>query len=190
MSSRFDKTQVEIIANFQKQNQKIRNDIFGAFVSKNRLKYDPDLQKIQNDDLREYTDDVDVRRRSYEKPYVMPPRPPDLQPIPNIDPTKIQGGLFSYAMKQAEEKLRREKEAQERYRRWQQQQAELNKPKPPPPKPSWRKTLGLSEDAKITKEELNKIFRDLAKIHHPDVGGSEQKMKEIIEARNQALNSL
>ena len=34
------------------------------------------------------------------------------------------------------------------------------------------------------EEDLNMAYRDLAKIKHPDVGGSEKEFKELQEARD------
>jgi hypothetical protein len=41
----------------------------------------------------------------------------------------------------------------------------------------WWEVLGVDENA--TKEEIKKAFTELAKIHHPDVGGSKERMTEI-----------
>jgi hypothetical protein len=41
----------------------------------------------------------------------------------------------------------------------------------------WWEVLGVSEDA--TREEIRKAVAELAKIHHPDVGGSHERMSEI-----------
>jgi len=40
--------------------------------------------------------------------------------------------------------------------------------------------LGVDENA--TQEDIKKAFRELAKTHHPDKGGDEQRFKEINEA--------
>lgn len=45
--------------------------------------------------------------------------------------------------------------------------------------------LGLSWPA--TKDEINAAAKQLALKHHPDKGGSEEKMKTILEARDQLL---
>ena len=47
-------------------------------------------------------------------------------------------------------------------------------------KPDYYKTLGVSKDA--TADEIKKAFRKLARTHHPDAGGDEEKFKEINEA--------
>lgn len=43
--------------------------------------------------------------------------------------------------------------------------------------------LGLTQ-LPATEEDLNLVYRDLAKIKHPDVGGSEKEFKELQEARD------
>ncbi len=46
--------------------------------------------------------------------------------------------------------------------------------------PDYYKILGVSRTA--TADEIKKAFRKLARTHHPDAGGDEQKFKEINEA--------
>ena len=41
-------------------------------------------------------------------------------------------------------------------------------------------TLGIKKDA--SADEVKKAFRRLARKHHPDAGGDEEKFKEINEA--------
>ncbi len=40
----------------------------------------------------------------------------------------------------------------------------------------------LGVDKRATKEEIKQRYKDLAKIHHPDVGGDHKKFQEIQEA--------
>lgn len=47
-------------------------------------------------------------------------------------------------------------------------------------------TLGLQYGA--TKEDLKKNYHNLAKIHHPDKGGSEEKFKEITTAYTELIS--
>ncbi len=46
--------------------------------------------------------------------------------------------------------------------------------------PDYYKTLGVARNA--TPDEIKKAFRKLARKHHPDAGGDEEKFKEINEA--------
>lgn len=57
----------------------------------------------------------------------------------------------------------------------------------PAPK-GWRETLGFTTEAEITKEGVERAYRNLAAQHHPDKpGGSLARMAEINEARDRAL---
>lgn len=65
-------------------------------------------------------------------------------------------------------------------------------PPTPPPKEeksralTARDVLGIRQDVKLTVELIEKKRRLLARIHHPDQGGSEEMMKRI----NQAVDQL
>jgi hypothetical protein len=50
----------------------------------------------------------------------------------------------------------------------------------------WRETLGISPDVTATKELIEARFRALTKMRHPDVGGTEDEMREILQAREAA----
>ena len=52
------------------------------------------------------------------------------------------------------------------------------------PAPNWRRTLELAPNATIAEAES--AYRRLAKQHHPDQGGDEERFKEITEAIQQA----
>lgn len=54
-----------------------------------------------------------------------------------------------------------------------------------PPPADWASTLGVSRNA--SKGEIMDAYRDLARKHHPDNGGSAEKMAEINVARDRAL---
>lgn len=60
-------------------------------------------------------------------------------------------------------------------------------PPPPPPKPPkqmWRVILGVGPDA--TQDMVEKAYKRLARIYHPDLGGNTAKMAEISAAMNEA----
>jgi hypothetical protein len=46
-----------------------------------------------------------------------------------------------------------------------------------PPGPSWHTTLGVSSNASF--DEAKRAFHRLIQVHHPDTGGSHEKMAEI-----------
>lgn len=48
------------------------------------------------------------------------------------------------------------------------------------------KILGIKK--KATKEEIKKAYKDLAKEHHPDKGGDEEKFKRILQAYQILMN--
>lgn len=50
--------------------------------------------------------------------------------------------------------------------------------------------FGITDISKVTDDEVRKKYRRLMKINHPDVGGSEEKAKEIIEANTLILNTI
>lgn len=52
--------------------------------------------------------------------------------------------------------------------------------------PSLLSVFGLPADADI--EDIKKRFRELAKKHHPDVGGDSTKMVEILDAYHKLMN--
>lgn len=57
----------------------------------------------------------------------------------------------------------------------------------PPPK-SWREILGLGANCSL--EQARVAYRELAKKHHPDNGGSHEQMAEVNEAFDQAEKEL
>lgn len=71
-------------------------------------------------------------------------------------------------------------------------QAQAGAVPPPPPRPKKptgpdpRAVLGFPAGQKITPELVKKRHRELARKHHPDRGGSLQKMQEI----NQAVDAI
>jgi hypothetical protein len=55
----------------------------------------------------------------------------------------------------------------------------------------WRDVLGLKANVPVSKDAVIGRFRELAKQHHSDIpGGSDEKMRELIAARDQALDEL
>lgn len=50
----------------------------------------------------------------------------------------------------------------------------------------WCETLGVPRGT-VDLALVRKRYRELAKQHHPDVGGSHQKMQEVNEAYRRAL---
>lgn len=56
---------------------------------------------------------------------------------------------------------------------------------PSPPSAHWSSVLGISRET--TKADVEAAFKRLASVHHPDRGGSDDKMAEINRARAQAL---
>lgn len=50
---------------------------------------------------------------------------------------------------------------------------------------AWWSVLRVAETA--SREEIEAAFRELAREHHPDLGGSQEKMAELNAAREQAL---
>ncbi|AOG03151.1 J domain-containing protein [Bosea sp. RAC05] len=59
---------------------------------------------------------------------------------------------------------------------------------PEPPRRGWWTTLGVSPDATI--EEVNRAWRKLTAIHHPDRGGSDDAMAKVNVARDEAHRDL
>jgi hypothetical protein len=61
----------------------------------------------------------------------------------------------------------------------------------PPPgadnRPPWRKVLGFLDGQLVTAADIEIHFRDRAKQHHPGLGGSQEAMAQLNEARDAAL---
>jgi hypothetical protein len=53
----------------------------------------------------------------------------------------------------------------------------------------WRTVLGLHTDP-ITGAAVEQRFRELARVHHPDVGGDAEKFREIVQAREDARREI
>jgi hypothetical protein len=54
----------------------------------------------------------------------------------------------------------------------------------------WRPLFGFGEDERVSSEQVEKAFRELAKKHHPDTGGNVDKFQEILNARENARRDL
>jgi hypothetical protein len=59
----------------------------------------------------------------------------------------------------------------------------------PNAKRPWREVMAPAETLR-TKEEIEARYRTLARIRHPDVGGSEKMMAELNQARADALSEI
>ena len=58
-----------------------------------------------------------------------------------------------------------------------------------PPR-DWRRVLGFDQLHTPDAETIDARFKQLAKTHHPDVGGSEAAMAELNAARTAALEAV
>lgn len=54
----------------------------------------------------------------------------------------------------------------------------------------WKTTLGIEEGHPVSKDLIEERFRAMARVHHPDVGGNEEKFKDLTHAREAGLASL
>lgn len=54
----------------------------------------------------------------------------------------------------------------------------------------WRAVLGFESNAKVTMEEVENRFRELAHKRHADKGGNDDEMRRLIEARNMAREEI
>lgn len=58
-------------------------------------------------------------------------------------------------------------------------------------KEEYAKTLGLEDQIEeLTVEEVKRAFREEVKAHHPDKGGSEEKFREIQEAKEELIDMI
>ncbi len=55
---------------------------------------------------------------------------------------------------------------------------------------SWRSHLGFGEQQDVTMAEIESAFRELAKKHHPDVGGNPEVFQQIVAARETARREI
>lgn len=54
----------------------------------------------------------------------------------------------------------------------------------------WRDVLGIEPDGSVNTASVELRYRELVKIHHPDVGGNEEIFRRITEARDNAKREL
>jgi hypothetical protein len=103
-----------------------------------------------------------------------------------------QTDVFKKALEEVEKKHKEERQKQEEAANaWRKQKDAPNKSAPPPPKVEevpleWRKVLQISSDSQVTEDIIKKAFRRRALVCHPDKGGSEKLMKELLRARDLA----
>lgn len=57
----------------------------------------------------------------------------------------------------------------------------------PPKGGTWRSALGFAPDQAVTRDAIDKAFRERARTSHPDVGGSHEAMAALTAARAEAL---
>lgn len=60
----------------------------------------------------------------------------------------------------------------------------------PPPRSAWREVLGYQADEPVTEEKIRTTFRQLAKMRHPDQGGSDADFRALVAALEEGLVSL
>lgn len=62
--------------------------------------------------------------------------------------------------------------------------------RPPDPTPQWRAILGFSVREPLTADAVKRRHREMARTHHPDRGGSVEKMQQINVAAEGLLATL
>ena len=55
---------------------------------------------------------------------------------------------------------------------------------------TWRDVLGLRNSPNVTRAEVDYAYRGQVAVHHPDKGGSHERMVEINRARDEALREV
>ncbi|RZN30468.1 J domain-containing protein [Bradyrhizobium sp. Leo121] len=61
---------------------------------------------------------------------------------------------------------------------------------PSPKGKHWREVLGIEPASDVNREMIEQIFKQLAKRHHPDAGGSTEAWHELNKARLNALQEI
>jgi hypothetical protein len=114
-----------------------------------------------------------------------------------VDNTKFWGGINwldqDHVFKKALEDLENKIKEQEKIRLQSLNEKKSYNYEPPKPKEeikdeTFQEILQIDTLVNLTEEKIKKCYYKLAKIYHPDLnGGSEEKMKKIIEAKDKAL---
>jgi hypothetical protein len=61
---------------------------------------------------------------------------------------------------------------------------------PAPPGKHWRAVLALPSDATLSRETVEIAYKQLAVVRHPDKGGTDAAMAELVNARDAARREL
>lgn len=56
--------------------------------------------------------------------------------------------------------------------------------------PHWRDVFRLDRNVELTRDQVEDVYKALARIRHPDAGGSTEQMIELNRAREQALSEV
>lgn len=59
-----------------------------------------------------------------------------------------------------------------------------------PPGPTWRDVLGITDQGRTTKEQVESAYKAAARRAHPDQGGSTDAMAAVNDARDRALREI
>jgi hypothetical protein len=51
----------------------------------------------------------------------------------------------------------------------------------------WRTVLGFAINVPVTRDDVQLKFRELTKLHHPDMGGDRDKFEAVVQAKNNAM---
>jgi hypothetical protein len=114
-----------------------------------------------------------------------------------VDPSAVDPDVSGWSPGQNRERARQYRYERERYERerfYQSPPRSRSRPQPPPaPPPPTReeriraaaKVLGVSWPA--TREQVTKAFRKAVLKSHPDLGGTDAAVKEVIKARDELL---
>jgi DnaJ-class molecular chaperone len=51
----------------------------------------------------------------------------------------------------------------------------------------WREVLGIPPNVPPTPDLIQSHYRNLVKLHHPDMGGKEEDFQRIVQAKEAAL---